>query len=132
MNPPASSSTRSLDAQPWQSMATYTGRTSQHRQQFSTNSTIKFQGRQTNLYPSDLELDDPQKRLDHRPLHQDGYIPCPYQPQSHLPPYQLIPVCRQILTKKNLLVLPNQIATVALLNGYADLYLSDSNDTPVF
>ena len=50
-NSPASSSTKRLDSYPWQSTATYSGRTAGHRRQYPLNSMIIYQRNQTNLSP---------------------------------------------------------------------------------
>ena len=85
MNPPASSSTNRLDDQPWKITTTYARKTSRRRRQFLTNSTRNSKGLQTKLVPPDLELYGPQKRRDQKLPQQYGYIPCPYQLQSHPP-----------------------------------------------
>ena len=75
MTPPASSSTKRLDAQHWWSTATYTWRTSQLWQQLSSNSMRTYQGHHNSLTPPDLEQDNPQKWQDRRRISKASTSP---------------------------------------------------------
>ena len=111
-------------------MATSSVKTSRRWRKLSKNATRNFQGLQTNL--TNLDIEEPQKRRYLKPPRQDGYITCPHQLQSPPPLPPIWIHFNTISSRKNLLLLPNQVAPGPLSNRYLYLYLSDSDNPPVF